>query len=481
MKTKRKSNRSWSRKGGTTKRAFVPALPPGRGVLPQPIGDAVEAEIKRRAKRAIDPIKKAAADVVKTAAHTAAVNIAGKVISAATDAPVRGDQPAPTVEGTKMVATKRSATLSGRTFKTTFEAGKPNSSAIRQTEKLNGSRKFTQFDTMTDRQDPTLRRELSPIAGFNRKEVMAYDNTSFWSYNDLFGLLNFGSYNYPLTRSQTTYWMAKHFGVNTRIMNQNRYTNVKMKVHWVRQILQGKSPQAQVADAFSPDLLTHFEGTIPFDLQLTPSTSGTTYAACSMDPRKGSLKKSPAFNDSLEVVKTMTRTLAPGDVWEIDYKHHTGSGLKLEELFDKYTNRLTDEGYNENAAAFYYPIFEFNGPQVEAYESNDALSQHSYIGTAPCAVHFEFRKYADICLDSAPLTTTYSLAPNGGGMQDIRWAFKTYTKAGNDANPAVVERIFNIPVGNILAPGQAPGAGFWVIPVITEFDVERGGRPAAAA
>jgi len=445
-----------------------------------PMDTLIQKGIKLNALKSANPAGSAAKDLLSTVGYSAAVRIGEYIVDVAKDSLLNDGRNIPTTESNSITTTKKSNVLSGVCHKTKFHVGRPTSRSIINAGKQNGSRKFNYSDTMTDIQDAVGRSTLSIIPGFNRKGIISFDAKSYWSYADLFTFFPFTTYVRPTTKSQRSYLLTKYFGTKTKVMNQNKYTNVKIKVNWVRQLLTGQTPVAQMSDCFNgvlPVITSPENNMIPYNLQMEAKEASGTRLYCSIDPVDGSLSKAPNYRESFDVVNTMTKTLKPGDIWEIDYCHYTGPGLILEDMWDKYTDRADDQGFNENAAAFYYPVFEMVGPQVEAFESTDTFGLQSYIGTAPCAVHFEFSKYGEIVENSRNIETAPNTTVNEGGMKANRWAIKTYTAPGPLFATDTVARRFSLGIGDILKTGEAAAASKFIIPVTTDYNVDRGGRP----
>ena len=463
--------------GGSARGTFNVAKSTGKYV---PMVTRISNGIKNNAKTSRHPLTQGCIEMLNAAAYSAGVKIGDTLIDVAKDSLLNDGKKVPTMESHSITTTKKSSVLSGVCHKTKFHVGRPTSRSIINAGKQNGTRKFTYADTMTDIQDAAGRTALSIIPGFNRKGVISYDSKSYWSYADLFTFFPFSTYVRPTTKSQRSYLLTKYFGTKTKVMNQNKYTNVKIKVNWVRQLLTGETPLAQLSDCFTdtlPVVANPENNTIPFNLQMENKEALGTRLYCSIDPVDGSLNKAPNYRENFEVVRTMSKTLKPGDIWEIDYCHYTGPGLVLEDMWDKYVDRAGDTGFNENATAFYYPIFEMVGPQVEAFESTDTFGLQSYIGTAPCAVHFEFSKYAEIVENSRNIETAINEVANEGGLKANRWAIKTYTVPGPLFATGTVARRFSLGIGDILKTGEAAAASKYIIPVTTEYNVDRGGRP----
>lgn len=449
------------------------------GGLNKPIIQYVQDGVVARAKKSNHPLKSAAKDLLDAAVKGAGVKIGETTVEILKDSLMGDGQKVVGTESTRAVLTKSNPGLSGKTYRTKFSAGRASTKMVNTAERMNGARKFTYSDTVVDIAPGALRKELSPISGFNRKGVIGYAEYSYWSFNDLFGLMGTASYVRPTLKEQRSYFMSKNFGTVSKVMNQNKYLNVKVTCRWVRQLLSGQSPNANLGLAFTsstPTITSVEPNTIPYNHQMVGRTQVPNYTFCPIDPVYGNLNSSAAFRENFEVVKTMTKTLNPGDIWEIDYCHHTGPGLVFEDMYDRFTTATTDEGHNELAAAFYYPIFEFSGPQVEAFDSLDALGQNSIIGTSPCAMHFEFRKYAEIVQRSqAELSKDTTISQ--GGFFSTRYAVRTFTKAGPSYDTGVMKRRFSLPVSSILKAGEAPFVDKYIIPVTTDYTVDRGGRP----
>lgn len=470
--------RAYKKRPGKRKRiprgGYAPSS--GRRSRPASMNDVIKSQIVSRAKRSKNPIEQAAVDALKAAAYNASVKFGGTVIEVLKDSVSQGSHKVAAKESNAKGTLKYESAGSGVVHKTEFSAGRPSSSIVNKTGKMNGTTKFTQYDTVTQFQDPTDRLDLSPISGFNQKGTNVFDTKSYWSMNDMYELTNITSYQRVMVKQQRTYWMTKHFGVEFKIMNQNKFFSSKVKVHWARQVIQSGNPKTLFNETFNPTLptiSTTSANTLPYDLQLTDLNSTSHISYCAIDPYNGSLSKAPNFRVNFEIVKTMTKVLGPGDIWNIDYKHHTGPGIVLEDLVQQKFSGDTDE----KAAMFYFPIFEYVGPEVEAFESTNGLGQVSYIGTNPCALHFEMRKYAEIVKADASLISSYASAPAGGIAELKKWAFRTFTTEGPDDSINTINRRFNLAVDAILKDDEPTASGKYIIPVTTDQQTERGGRP----
>lgn len=457
------------------------SLPPGSLSKTASAGKLLESAIRYTAKQSKDPGSYARKAVRALDQAKVVVDIAGTTFQKIQEADVMGTDNATTeaaVASSTSIVNGVSMNNAGRVYNTKFHAGKLPTKMVNLQAKMGGSTKFTYKDTLNSEQSAVSRTELSSSFGFNQKLFLSYNDWSYWSYKDLFDLSDVVNYNSPLAKSQRTYWLTKHFGNQYTLMNKNKYVDMKVKVHFCKQEIFGESPKAKFNEGFGSaiptDLAPNPEGAIPSNLQLSQNLVTAIRSRVLTDPRYTTLSKAPALRENFDVVKTFSKNLGPGEIWKIDYRHFTGSGLNLEELSEKQNSAALDNGYNENAAAFFYPIFEVVGPQVECVDSTDTAI--SFIGSSSGMLQVEMRKYAEIVEQTGDKSDIFTPAIDGGGAYSQYWAYKTFTNASPQFDQTTIgDNLKNVSFGNILKTGEPAGAGKYFIPISSEFSPKRGG------
>lgn len=403
------------------------------------------------------------------------VEVAGKVIDMVEEGFATETGSATVSETTNTVTgVTNPASTVGRVYRTKFYVGSPPTKTVNREASSNGTTKFTALDTQTIKEG-VQRTSLTMKTGFNQKAITMFNsNAAFWTLGDLEALSEAASYQRMLNGNQNAYWLTKWFGVKYNLMNKNRYLKMKVKVHFVRQIKTDYGAQSWFADVFSPTLPdsgTFNVATIPYNLQLTNRTVTSEKTVCGVDPVFGSLTKSKIFNEVFEIQKTLTRTLDPGECWDIDYRHMTGPGLRVNKIV--MTEDSTD--INNQSAAFYFPIFEIVGSRVECYDS-ETLDE-AFIGTSSGAIQVEMRKHCEIVQAQASQGNLYETLD---GYFESKWAYRVYTDSKMGPETSQVTRRFSVDYDDIQNPGASAAAGKYVIPVSTDLNLVRGGKTSVA-
>lgn len=469
-----------SKKALKVKGGFLPKQPAflkriGTQVTPRDVAGLV----KYAASKAADP-NFSMQESLKSLSQRVAVE-AGKKVFEVIEEGLAGQEAQETIaesETTVVGRTNPSSTV-GKTYRTKFNVGRRPTKTVNALAKTNGTTKYVALDTNTTTEGP-LRESLTLRTGFNQKTIAAFGDASYWSMLDLETLTDAATFQRSVGSFQRAYWMTRSFGVKYKMMNRNKFNKMKVKVHFCRLEKPDFGPLEWFRDCFNttlPTVATTNIQTIPYNLQLTdrkPALPDAKYALtsyCSVDPVMGSIRKSKIFEEVFTIQKTFSRWLDPGEVWELDYNHFTGPGLKLDSII------LQEDSlsFESSASAFYYPIFEVVGPQVECYDSENG--SNSYIGTCSGSIQFEMRKHCEIVQASYDPNNLYN---TNDGYSEQRWAYRVYTDSLTSPVPEAITRRFNVDYENILLPGQVAAADKYVIPVTTDQQVVRGGKTAIA-
>ena len=372
-------------------------------------------------------------------------------------------------ESTVVTGRREANSTVGRVFKTSFEAGKPATRSVVQAGKQNGTSKITFYDSIV--QTPTNDRDqLTLYSGFNQKALYWPRSVAHWSWNDLKTLINATGYVNETERAEAAYWLTKYFGTKLTIYNTNKYIKTKVKVHWLRQKEHNGGASTKMSSFFNSNIdFPTVKYTIPAEYQLTNNVVDTVFDHVMVDPVLGSMRQAERFPVTFDVVKTFTQTLDPGESWNIDYKHHTGPGIRINDL----VNAVDDTAFNNEASFFYYPVIEFVGPTVECIDSDPP--HLSYLGTAPGNLQVEFKKYFEAVLAPQGAETIY----DGAGGYKSQYAIRVW-KAPRTDNDTTIRRRFSIDSENILGAGGTPAIGKFVIPVVTDTQIQRAGQMTVA-
>lgn len=436
----------------------------------------VYTSVSKRLGSGPQAVNKGRSFVASMANAKAALDVAGKTIDVVSQVRALGQSGDTTaVSHTSSVGVPNPNSSIGRRFTTKFDVGQPSSRIVNEKARSNGTRKLTQYDTSTSDQDPTSasRQSLTLTTGANQKSVFGFDSRSYWTLGDLEDLVDADLYTRSTNQAQTAYWMTKYFGTKLKIMNTNKFLKMKIKVHWLKPNQTSFSPKAWLSDCVETGALPTAASTdvdlVPYNLQLTAATNATERFDVALDPQLGSMRKSKLFDILFDVPKYFQKTLEPGETWELDYCHHTGPGIRLNDLISTEDNATWDE----NAAAFYYPLIEVVGSQVEIVDSQNRDS--SFIVTSSGAVQMEMKKYCEIVLADTSPASIY--ASSSGGFTKNRWDYRVFTDFSTTLTDGTgIVRRFNVDYNNILKAGEPDGLGKFIIPVTSDTQKVRGGR-----
>lgn len=464
-KTIKKSTRkALKRRGGYASSAGIRPISPNR------INDTISRTISRQASRSKTPAQLAAEYVAKMAANKIAVSVGEAMVRKVLDAPVKdpeGNKETSSIMRQSVTGRPSTASTVGRTFKVKYEAGDKPTASVRNAEKQNGSTRIKYSDTSVDIGDVAARSDFNLRYGFNRKDFYWFDSSSYWTFQDLFTLSGIATYTLEQERYQRCYWLTKNFGTKITLLNKNQFLKSKVKIHLLRQTDLSYSGLTAFNEFCHPTVATPANlGHIPVRYQLSDRTTGTYRNLVSTDPKLTTISKSAAIKTLFDKAVTYSLTLEPGESVEFDYKHHTGSGIRMDQL--QYAN-VDTATFSSSAPAFYYPVIEACGPMVECIDSVD--TDRSWIGTASGAVQVSFTKYAEIVQGSQDLNTYLDTT----GYEHNHWAFKVYSDPA-PSEASTTSKIFNVRYADILREGETPAIGKYIIPVATDLNVTQGGK-----
>lgn len=450
---------------------FVPSIP--KTATPERVMKTVGASLGSGP----DPVSRGRDFVATMAKAKTVLDVAGKTIDVVAQAKAMGQSGDTTaVSETTVSGIANPNSAIGRKFKTKFMVGQKPTRIVNEKGRLNGTRKITQYDTQVQDTVSTgaQRQSLTMTTGANQKSFYGFDERSYWTLNDLEGLVDAASYSSAKNHAQIVYWMTKYFGTRITMMNTNKYLKMRVRVHWLKANQTGFTPKDWLADmvkAASLPAPTDTEADwVPYNLQLTPAENTSQRFSVALDPKLGSMRKSKLFEVIFDTTKTFTKTLEPGETWEMDYCHYTGPGVKVNDLI------ITDDlaTYATSAAAFYYPMFEIVGKPSEVVDSQNRES--SFIATNAGAIQLEFKKYCEIVSADISTANLYDTGTAGGYEAD-QWAYRVFTDyATTNTDTGIINRRFNVNYTDILKAGEADAAGKYIIPLTSDTAKVRGGR-----
>jgi len=459
IQAKKRLTRSFGRKNASY--SMKPSTNPNR---------AVGAMIAGGALKSPAPAIFVAGKLAALAYDKVMVKVNGTTYKKAEDAPAKGlDRETVAAHNTIERGVRSAGSEIGKEYFTKFTAGQPPTRSVLAYARLNGTQKFTHYDTEVDNQD--TRGFLETTTGFNQKAITWYGPVSYWSFKDLRELTDVNSALGQNMGFSNVYWLTQCFSVKYRIINKNPIVPMYVRVKFLRQMEPNGAFETKIDNCFNANDGIQEIAKVPVSEQFGvvgyQGANDSTQSKVALDPVLGSISRSARFDTAFNTIQTFSKKLEPGEIWTITYDHWTGSGINLGNLVATNENIVS---WADKAAAFYAPIFEVWGDKVNCY-SFDSPGNH-WIGTSSGAVQMDMMKSCKINSRSADIGNVYD--PVEGFLND-RWAYKVYQERGAQDKDNAVQKRFNVNYSSIAKNGQ-PGAGLYIIPVSSEVSVMRGGK-----
>jgi len=328
------------------------------------------------------------------------------------------------MSGSNMVQTARK-------FRTNIKTGAASSASVKRCAKNYGTTSTVLYDS--ERDANTAKRNVMTVNfGFNQKAFWlptspdtyftAREYSTFWEAE---------STAVPDTGTQQLYGLALNQRNVFKISNSNTYFPVKVKAHLVASMDPSVDPTEMRGEVWNQSEGIQKDSAIPEIYQFATGFGDNTQYVVECDT-KANLKQSSFFRNKQVILRTVSKRLAPGDVWELTNDHAFGSGLDL------YLTRQTSKNGSLNPVGAYW-VFELEGIQCEGV---DKVSGATYIGTSPGAISWENKKVWSYVNSPSP-------SINGDGVVTQK-AFKIY-----ENNILSGEKRYNVGYANIGAPSDA--------------------------
>ncbi len=328
------------------------------------------------------------------------------------------------MSGSNMVQTARK-------FRTNIKTGAPSSASVNRCSKNYGSTTSVRYNSERDA-DTAKRNVMSVAFGFNQKAFwLPTSPDTYFTAREYSEFWEAETTSVPDTGTQQMYGLALNQKNTFKISNSNTYFPVKVKAHLVASLDPSVDPTQMRDEVWNTSIGTQEESAIPEIYQLQAGSADNVQYTVQCDTR-GNLKQSSFFRNNQVILRTVSKRLAPGDVWELTNDHSFGSGLDL------YLVKETSRTGSFNPVGAYW-VFELEGIQCEGV---DKVSGATYIGTSPGAISWENKK-------TWSYVNTPSPAINADGVVTQK-AFKIYENSILSG-----EKLYNVSYANIGAPAEA--------------------------
>lgn len=369
-------------------------------------------------------------------------------------------------------STANNGNMSQRRYNTKFEVGRPSTRPVRNLARLNGTVKESIVDTIShplfQLQQPG-RRSLGIQAGFNQKALYVPGRQGHIRAGDIWEKYQLSNFFSPQDKLQTSYGMSLKLGRVCKIINTGRYFKAKVTIKLYRSSLvdfdqlnwfsAAITPQAEITAG------TPVEGRIPLRYTFAYPESTAAESRLALVDKRASLTHSDTWNENFDFVKSFSKTLAPGELWNYHEIMHLGPGINLNVL-------KQNVGAPDNPMQYVMVIEAHGLPCVAERASGE---EENFIGTSPCYIQTEWKTYHEYVNSSTiPGSVTsdgYNQSANDGGTNTARPAIRSFTKRDT---LDIAEKTFNVSVDD-LRDTDTNADGQIFIPVMSDKTVQAAG------
>jgi hypothetical protein len=366
-------------------------------------------------------------------------------------------------------ASNRSTVNPAIRYSKNLYTGNPTSKSITRYIQNNGSRELTLNDSLksnTYKNGAFPDREMSVIkAGFNQKIFYANKDfqTSLEDVSTLYGLLNpNGISGLEKYAKQVAYGLSSQLQEKLSFTSLNSYNAIDLKVHLI-------ASKATKAEAYEPSsilsTIRHITGVqaspvynyndyigsnnVIQEVAAYPNFSGSsvnpTAYYCLVDPSV-TIRSSNVFNQSHEVLHTVSQRLQPGDMLDIKNLIGLGSGVILNDLYTRLEVAAEiSPPLRPTIPLVYTYVIEACGQKCIGYETTGTMINEPFQGTSPLAISTEHSSKITLGLQNIQGTNNQ---PNDEGWIDDRYAVKVFTKNDfslNITNNKIYNKNYNAP------------------------------------
>jgi hypothetical protein len=329
-----------------------------------------------------------------------------------------------------------------------LNTGNPTSKSITRYMANNGSREITLANSLKSSRYTTgglKDREFSVIkAGFNQKIFYANADfqTSLKEVSTLYGLTNpNGITGLEKYADQVAYGLSSSLKEKLSFSNLNSYMAMDLKIH----LVVSKATKAEIYEpgeirSFIRHLTGVSSGTVYNyndyfganrvikEVSAYPDFAGsitdTNAYYCLVDPST-TIRSSNVFNQSHEVLHTVSQRLQPGDMLDMTNEIALGSGIILNDLYTRLKVAESLPSYDADTIPLIYTyVIEAVGQKCIGYSTSGPTQNEPFHGTSPFVLSTEHSQQLTLGIQNIQGQNN---APNEEGWLDDRYAVKVFT------------------------------------------------------
>lgn len=457
-------------RGGFTPRSSKPF-----GVLTAGNYDKVfTAAVKQSAAKSKDP-QEFAKSVILAAAKGCAIevgrSVVEKVLSPNNEYTSQIDEP--TVATTQTSVRKNTGVnqiTNSKLHNILFQTGKMPTTSVKRVNRQHGTMTIPVKDTDMQTTTDGTRNELTVDTGFNQKTVAIFgEQYGYWSIEDLFNLYDLTNFQISKNEVQHAYGNTEYLETFLKFSNSNSFLPLKLKIHMCRLIATSVRPRTAFDACFTTNL-----SAVP-DVKQMPLQDqqealvqfANTLSYVNVSPKSRSWRDSMSGQAHIQIVKSYSKTLGAGDILHFKHRHHTGPGVRLNELIADYSLGSNKSIYS---AVSYFPILEIMGLPCEIMKAN--ASQVRLTGTSPVNLTIGCKKTVKLGLASMTNVEYAQLNNEGWNSPYGVRVFKSSNTLRKDALD--LNRVAFVTPTDIITVGNTQGK--WKVPIISSDFIQFAGK-----
>lgn len=262
-----------------------------------------------------------------------------------------------------------------------FKSGIPSSKSVTDAARTSGSIDFERFDTLKNMIDN--RKDLESCFGFNQKRIDFLGCIFYPTVKDYNGYYGFSSFNPSPDSKVVPYGLAISEYSQLSIKNTNFYHGVKVKLHLVKILDDDVSYHELFEKVFSADPKKPLPGAMDPIYQIGNHLKSNTKSSV-ITTLDSSFSICANFRVHAKIVKTFTKQLNPGDVFEFRHTTSCGPGIRID-----VGKAFISTAAGGNQPSSYMYVVESFGLPCEGVRIKDKAK---FQGTCPGDLIYESKK-----------------------------------------------------------------------------------------
>ena len=346
---------------------------------------------------------------------------------------------------------------SSRIYNTSFEAGIPCTSRLRNPSETKVKCSKSIHDSERDYLSPRARARLTTSFGFNQRSYDFLRSDTYLRVSDMRFLYKDRYAKTPKGIDSDIYGDFLQEKLNLCIKSETQHYSLQFKIHVVKILNDSSSLEDVVSNTFYKGIETDsgsFKRAIPVDNQFSDPIEFGKFRYNVLTDLNCTLNLSNYFRRNCHVVKTFTRVLGPNDIWNFNYKLNYGAGIFLNDLF---------QNQNENLPIGYTLVVDCQGdPRSSITRQSDGAN---FDGSSPGRYDYRFnheivflKEQDSMSLDQSEKLTVTKFPSRSDSFESDRLG--KFFKSSADDRPDKINVDFSEVDVNVLSDGDSSQASY---------------------